>query len=334
MNATLLALPWALEALRDAARVTRWVQQHLGPRAVTKADRSPVTAADFAAQAVVSAWLQAHDPATPLLAEEDLATLRAAPEAVRAWVLEAVRQVRPHARWEDVERWLAHNQGLAHARMWVLDPVDGTKGFLRGAHYAVALALVDRGQIQWAGLACPRLAPAALQGADDPAGVSDVGVLAVAARGAGAWWSPLMAEAAWHRLRVSAIADPSQARVLRSFEAAHTHGGQIDALARALGMQRPPVRMDSQAKYALLAAGAAEVYLRIPPPQRPDYKEKIWDHAAGALLVMEAGGRITDLDGRALDFSQGRTLAHNRGVVATNGVLHEPVLAALRRLEG
>ncbi|NPA07313.1 MAG: 3'(2'),5'-bisphosphate nucleotidase [Chloroflexi bacterium] len=334
MNAMPVEPRWALAALRDAARVTRVVQQRLGTRAVTKADRSPVTAADFAAQAVVSAWLMTYDPDTPLLAEEDLATWRTIPNEVRAWVLQAVHLVRPKARWDDVEAWLAHNRGVAHARMWVLDPVDGTKGFLRGAHYAVALALIDQGRIQWAGLACPRLAPEALLGESDPARVSDMGVLAVAAPGVGAWWSPLISEENWRRLRVSSVANPAQARVLRSFEAAHTHEEQIDALMHVLGVHRPPVRLDSQAKYALLAAGAAEIYLRIPPPQRPDYKEKIWDQAAGALLVIEAGGRVTDLDGRALDFSQGLTLARNRGVLATNGLLHEPVLMALRRVVG
>jgi 3'(2'), 5'-bisphosphate nucleotidase len=64
-------------------------------------------------------------------------------------------------------------------------------------------------------------------------------------------------------------------------------------------------------------------------PQRPDYRERIWDQAAGSILVEEAGGRVTDLDGKSLDFSWGRTLAANRGVLATNGVAHEIVLAGL-----
>jgi 3'-phosphoadenosine 5'-phosphosulfate (PAPS) 3'-phosphatase len=91
--------------------------------------------------------------------------------------------------------------------------------------------------------------------------------------------------------------------------------------------------MDSQAKYAVLAAGEGDVLLRLLSPSRPDYREKIWDQAAGSIVILEAGGRITDLDGKALDFSHGRTLAHNRGILATNGHLHDAVLAALRSID-
>ncbi len=91
----------------------------------------------------------------------------------------------------------------------------------------------------------------------------------------------------------------------------------------------PPIGMDSQAKYAVLAAGEGDVLLRLLSPSRPDYREKIWDQAAGSIVIEEAGGRITDLDGKPLDFSHGRTLAKNRGILATNGHLHDAVLAAL-----
>ena len=62
---------------------------------------------------------------------------------------------------------------------------------------------------------------------------------------------------------------------------------------RRLGINAPPVRIDSQAKYALVARGEADIYLRLPT--RADYREKIWDHAAGALIVAEAGGVVTDI---------------------------------------
>ena len=98
-------------------------------------------------------------------------------------------------------------------------------------------------------------------------------------------------------------------------------------MAARLGITEPPVRLDSQAKYATVASGEADVYLRLPT--RADYREKVWDHAAGALIVAEAGGTVTDVDGRR-STSAGATLAANRGVVATNGRLHRPILEALR----
>jgi len=87
------------------------------------------------------------------------------------------------------------------------------------------------------------------------------------------------------------------------------------------------LRVDSQAKYAMVARGDAEIYLRLP---RGDYVENIWDHAAGKILVEEAGGTVTDLTGRPLDFSHGPKLSENRGIVATNGRFHDQVIAAIQ----
>jgi len=85
--------------------------------------------------------------------------------------------------------------------------------------------------------------------------------------------------------------------------------------------------MDSQCKYAVLARGEASIYLRFTTD--PNYKEKIWDHAAGSLLVEEAGGFVSDSKGRPLDFTKGRTLP-NKGIIATNKVLYERVLGVVQ----
>jgi 3'(2'), 5'-bisphosphate nucleotidase len=103
------------------------------------------------------------------------------------------------------------------------------------------------------------------------------------------------------------------------------------AIAQAAGISRPSLRMDSQAKYGAVARGDAALYLRLPSPKSPDYREKIWDHAAGALIIEEAGGRVTDMHGRPLDFASDYKMNHNRGVVASNGLIHEAVLEALSR---
>jgi 3'(2'), 5'-bisphosphate nucleotidase len=90
--------------------------------------------------------------------------------------------------------------------------------------------------------------------------------------------------------------------------------------------------MDSQAKYAVLASGGGEIILRMLSSKQPDYREKIWDQAAGSLILEEAGGKITDLTGLDLDFSTGRTLSKNRGVFASNSVLHDVVLETLKTI--
>ena len=96
--------------------------------------------------------------------------------------------------------------------------------------------------------------------------------------------------------------------------------------AERLGLASPPLRLDSQVKYALMAAGRAACCLRIP---RAAYVEKVWDHAAGACLLEAAGGRVSDLSGRDFDYSQGRGLAANRGMLLSSGPWHERLVAAV-----
>jgi 3'(2'), 5'-bisphosphate nucleotidase len=221
-------------------------------------------------------------------------------------------------------RWI-DGVGEPADRTWALDPLDGTKGYLRGGQYAVALALIDRGQVVLGALACPALGLAACGST-----AACQGTVAVAVRGQGAWATPMGSET-FVRLCVSSRPAPEGARLLRSYEADHTDVAKLDQIAALLGVKEPPVRMDSQAKSLLLAAGEGELIFRLISPRRPDYVEKVWDQAAGALIVEEAGGRVTDLTGRALDFAAGRTLDHNIGVLASNGWLHGAALEAVRR---
>jgi 3'(2'), 5'-bisphosphate nucleotidase len=118
--------------------------------------------------------------------------------------------------------------------------------------------------------------------------------------------------------------------MLRSFESSHTDPVKIENLEGELGLEVEAVKMDSQAKYGLLAAGHGEFIFRLLSPSQPGYEEKIWDQAAGSILVEEAGGRVTDLKGARLDFSRGRTLINNLGVLASNGSLHNTALEAIK----
>ncbi len=107
--------------------------------------------------------------------------------------------------------------------------------------------------------------------------------------------------------------------------------GKITArIADKLAIVAEPARLDSQTKYAVVARGEAEAYLRLPRDNK--YKEKIWDHAGGVLVVLEAGGRVTDINGKDLDFTQGYTLQNNLGVIVSNGLVHDDVLKTISEL--
>ena len=314
----------ALEATRKAARLMREIQREIVVPSLTKGDKSPVTIADFASQALIGRMLMQAFPEIPLVAEETSAALRN-PEGgdLLDQVTNYIQRMMPDATPELVCDWIDHGGAEPGEQFWVLDPIDGTKGYLRGDQYAVALAFVQDGATQIGALGCPNLSDATIPDPDGP------GCIVLGSRGQGTWVTVMEGDSGeWRKLHVSDRSEGSQARLMRSFESGHTNVSQIDLLADALGVRVEPVRMDSQAKYAVLAGGGGEVIVRLLSPKMPDYREKIWDQAAGSLILEEAGGRITDLEGKPLEFRT-RVLVNNRGVLASNGHLHEALLKAL-----
>lgn len=320
----------ALDAVRRAAILTCEIQHLMVSDGLKKEDKSPVTVGDFVAQAIVAQILAEHFPADPLVAEERSEMLRRADgkvalKQVTGFVSRELGGVTPQTVCNLIDRGASEPA----ERFWTLDPIDGTKGFLRRDQFAVCLALIERGQVQLGVMGCPKLN---LRGEVE----SDrQGAMFYAARGQGAWVEPIGPNrniSQPQQVRVSQQSDISAARMLRSVESGHTDVDKIDELVARLKIVAEPVAMDSQAKYAVLAAGGGELLLRLVTPSRPDYREKIWDQAAGAIVVEEAGGRVSDLDGKPLDFGQGRTLASNRGVFVSNGFLHDTVLAVLAEI--
>jgi 3'(2'), 5'-bisphosphate nucleotidase len=298
------------------------VRRDAGGASLRKADTSPVTVADFASQALIAGQLAEAFPDDPLVAEEDSRTLESDP-ATLTQVVERLRTLRPGVDAGRVRAWIDRGGGQVGDRFWTLDPIDGTKGFLRGDQYVVALALLEGGAVVVAALAAPSL------GVDLQPRPSTDGCIAIAVRGDGTWVVPLKGGGG-RRIVVSGCESPSDGRLLSSVEAAHTDPEQLARLMRRLGLVREPVRLDSQAKHMVIAGGQADLLIRFPPHDRPSYKEKLWDVAAGLLVVEEAGGRATDLDGQALHLMAGRELRRNRGILISNGRLHEAALGAIR----
>jgi len=311
----------AVEAVCEAAKLCVDVQASL-VTSLEKDDRSPVTVADFGSQALVCRRLQSTFANDSIVGEEDASVLR---EAKQAGMRETVtRFVRAYtdADEEAVCSWIDAGNGSVAERFWTLDPIDGTKGFLRNDQYAVALALIDDGEVKVATLACPAL-PVNL---DEPDG--ERGMLFVAVRGEGTFCRPL---SGGDMIR-GQVAGPENAKAWRfveSVEASHGDHDAQKAVARAVGIQTPSLRMDSQAKYGAVARGDAALYVRLPSPKYSDYREKIWDHAAGSLVVEEAGGKVSDMFGHALDFATDALMENNRGVIVSSSEIHKQVIEAL-----
>ena len=320
----------AIAAVRDAATVCQSVQKDLVTAAtLEKKDKSPVTVADFASQALVCSALAGTSAIADVVGEEDAEDLReAGAEETCAKVVEHVRGVRgADVSTDQALDWIdlggVTPSGI-DSPYWTLDPIDGTKGFLRGEQYAIALGLLEHGRVVLGVLGCPNLS--------GPDGTP--GCLLAATRGGGAQILPLNGKGrdGAQDIRVSNVTSTAAARFCESVESGHSDQDQSAQIAKALEITEDPVRVDSQCKYAIVARGEAQIYMRLPT--RKDYREKIWDHAAGLIVVEEAGGRVTDVRGNALDFAHGRKLENNAGIIATNGPIHDRVLEVVGRFIG
>ena len=339
-------------AVQRAAILTKKVFNEKAKGTLSKDDKSPVTIGDFGAQALIIHAIKNNFPQDEIVGEEEASTLRENKElSSQIWTL--AREVKLEDADSDAllggplssENVLldAIDQGSSaggvKGRIWALDPIDGTKGFLRGGQYAVCLALIVDGDVKVGVLGCPNLP------VDDSASLTEdmganqtdqegQGVLFSAVQGRGATSRPLSNAAlqSGQTISMRPVPDIAQAIFCESVEAAHSSKGDNAAIAEKLGITSKPVQMDSQAKYGSIARGAGDLYLRLPV--RKDYEEKIWDHAAGDLIVREAGGVVTDAKGKRLDFSKGRTLKDNKGVVAAPKAIHGKVLDAVQEVLG
>ncbi|XP_044503407.1 SAL1 phosphatase-like isoform X2 [Mangifera indica] len=323
----------AKKAASLAAQLCQKVQKVLLQSDVqSKSDESPVTVADYGSQALVSFVLERELPSEPfsLVAEEDSTdlrndgardTLKRITELVNETITSDGSYSVPTLATEDVLRSIdsGKSEGGSVGRHWVLDPIDGTKGFVRGDQYAIALALLDEGNIVLGVLACPNLPLASICGDYQKSSNNDVGCLFYAEVGAGTYMQSLNGSSPV-KVQVTTIENSEEASFFESYEKAHSQHGLSSSIAKKLGVKTPPVRIDSQAKYGALSRGDGAIYMRFP---LKGYREKIWDHAAGCIVV-------TDTAGNPLDFSKGKYLDLHVGIIVTNQKLMPRLLKAVK----
>jgi len=244
----------ALELARNAGTITL---QHFGPTVAsdTKSDGTPVTVADRAAETFLRKEIELRFPEHGILGEE-------------------YGETRPQAPIR-----------------WILDPIDGTRSFVRGVPlFGVLIGIEAQGE--------PVVGVAHFPALNDTVG---------AARGIGCFWNG-------NQARVSAVGTLAEAGAMATDPADLLEGPIADGWERL-------VRETSLARtwgdcygHILVATGRAEIM--VDPILSP------WDAAPFVPILSEAGGRFTDLEGRA--WSDGGS------GVSTNGILHDRVLALLR----
>lgn len=241
---------FAAELAWNAGRVTlRYFQTELATE--LKADESPVTIADRQAERLMREMIEARFPQHSILGEEE-------------------GETRPGASFR-----------------WILDPIDGTKTFVRGVPmYAVLVGLEREGQPVVGAINIPPMAE-----------------MLVAAQGLGCTWNGRQA-------RVSATSDLREALLLSTDTESMARHGRGDAYRRLVAATKMQRTWGDAYGYALVATGRAEVML--------DPVMSIWDCAALLPVLTEAGGTFTDWNGTP-------TITASEGM-ATNGALLPDVL--------
>jgi 3'(2'), 5'-bisphosphate nucleotidase len=224
----------------------------------------PVTAADRRASELIVAGLAASFPADPIISEE----LTPAPGA------------------------------LGSPRFWLVDPIDGTKDFIRGEDgYSVMIGLVCDGK-PTVGVVYQPVVDRLFFGTPDGAYATYQGQTT--------------------RLAVSSITDPAEARLVAS----KSHrSADLDRVKQQLGIASELNIGSVGVKLCVIAAGARDLYVN------PAAKTKAWDTCAPEVILVQAGGRLSDLFGTPIDYT--RELAHRRGLIASNSLVHDAVVAKL-----
>lgn len=341
-------LTTALSAIHSASLLTKSVLRSLNHSvsAETKADDSPVTIADFAAQAILISQLHAAYPDDKFVGEESADALRQNEQlAERVWELvvrakdaggdETAFPKTKEAMFDLIDLG-GKNDVTGEGRVWVMDPVDGTATFMEGKQYAVALCLLVNGAQQVGVVGCPNLAfdtTSPLRDTEiheERVDGEGYGVVLSAVKGQGTYVREMKSSGFGEPRRVDLSTLPMKKPADLKFVETTLNKTSLSQpehqlVAQTLSASWPgPILWSQQMKYVALTLGAADVMVRIPKTvSRYTY---IWDHAGGHILYEEAGGRIRDFDGGRVEFGKGRKIVGevNYGMIgAMPGVLRE-----------
>ncbi|KIX99544.1 uncharacterized protein Z520_05120 [Fonsecaea multimorphosa CBS 102226] len=337
-------------AVLRASILTKRVQSTVSE--ISKDDNSPVTVADFAAQALIISALRDAFPDDGFLGEEDAAALRrdgalaeqvyglvsSAPEVAEYSNFEAPNTLAKPISVEDMLNCIdlgGRGTGGDKGRFWIMDPVDGTAAFVKGQQYGVALALIEDGREVVGVLGCPNVGANTTRISEDDVDRDGLGVMLTAVRGRGSTIRTMSLRGLGAALALSHLEsspNPEDLHIVDCVASTDSRHDVVAKLAHDFQTTLPVIDLWSlHIRYAALVVGGADVHFCIPTTPNPS-RMHIWDHAGSQLIFTELGGKVTDLDGKLVDFGAGRDLNRNRGLVVAREGIHETLLAAVNKI--
>ncbi|KAK4216458.1 hypothetical protein QBC37DRAFT_416776 [Rhypophila decipiens] len=350
----------AIQAVQAATRISRHVLDESNKGEIQKADLTPVTVADYAIQAVLTQALHSAFPDDGLVGEESAGELLTNSALVQhMWAViqnvqtscssssddwDKAREIFPPSA-ESLADLISLCETTTPAgpdaspnRVWVFDPIDGTKTFLRGEQYAINVALLIGGRQILSVVACPLLdgntSPDKTvdNSTLDHHGPEEGGCILFAVKGFGAHVRPIFGENVPVR-RLPRHADGVTLHELKLVTCWKGLDSGVEGIneeiSKALDVKFPGCDLLGWVpRWAVLALGLANMTVWVYKTR--ERYAKIWDHAGAMLLFEEVGGMITDVDGKDIDLTRGRKFSANFGFVAAPRSCHHLVLRAVR----
>lgn len=323
---------------------------------INKNDNSPVTIGDFGSQSIIINSILKNFPNDLIVGEEDSKLIKS-DKSLSESIFKHIKLIESldsknneilgeinsiDHMCDSIDN--GNSKGGPNGRIWALDPIDGTKGFLRGDQFAVCLALIVDGKVKLGVIGCPNL-PNDLSNdslSSSSAKNTEKGGIFYATENNGSFYQPLTID--FESKEYEEIDDSKAVKISlnnnKSFENAivcegvekgHSSHNLQSLIKSNLNINSNSLHLDSQAKYCALSRGDAEIYLRLPKDL--NYREKIWDHAAGNILIKESFGIVTDIFGNELDFGCGRTL-NSLGIIASSKNLHSDIIKTVKSIIG
>ncbi|TAQ86797.1 hypothetical protein B7494_g4861 [Chlorociboria aeruginascens] len=333
-------------AVQRASILTKKVLSSVNKGSLSKSDSTPVTIADFGAQTLLISAIHGVFPFDTFVGEESADALRNDEKLCnRVWELVQSTRLEDEesdamlVSPKDVEEMLklidlgGKGKGGREGRVWMLDPVDGTATFLKGEQYAVSLALVIDGKEVLGVLGCPSLKVLSGQVRDNFVDSEGMGLMLSAVKDKGTVVRTMGQGALLPARNIERGSNHKKLRDLHfvDHKDSKSQHEKVRYIASELGAKHPGIEIwSSHMRYVALVLGDGDLQMRIPLGR--DRFSYVWDHAGSQLIFTETGGKVTDLEGRDIDFGVGRELTNNWGLLAAKDRVHGQVLEIVKRI--